>query len=264
MPYTPDHNPYIPGDPYSYDLKWLVEEINKAVRLYRPLNNEFDNLYNYVHDYLDNLDFPAEVQAVLDEWLDDGTFEDIIHQEYDPYINNIFSTLSQDIDELDGRVDQLVAYNTTNLSGWKVEDKFEIVTISGGLATYTWTNIPTGAVMLEAAYNEDINNYPWVTGDIQVFYEELNHQVTVSKGSLAGASCALKISYAYPEPVVISELTDIRVGADGITYNTAGDAVRNQLDAKLTIPSIPATDGVYTLKCTVSGGLPAYSWVADS
>lgn len=26
MPYTP-HNPYIPGDPYSYDLKWLVSQV---------------------------------------------------------------------------------------------------------------------------------------------------------------------------------------------------------------------------------------------
>ena len=27
MPYTPENNPYIPGDPYSYDLKWLVRHI---------------------------------------------------------------------------------------------------------------------------------------------------------------------------------------------------------------------------------------------
>lgn len=26
MAYTPDNNPYIPGDPYSYDLKWMVEK----------------------------------------------------------------------------------------------------------------------------------------------------------------------------------------------------------------------------------------------
>lgn len=34
MPYTPNNHPYIPGDPYSYDLKWLVrsqkESISKA------------------------------------------------------------------------------------------------------------------------------------------------------------------------------------------------------------------------------------------
>ena len=27
MAYTPENNPYIPGDPYSYDLKWIVAQI---------------------------------------------------------------------------------------------------------------------------------------------------------------------------------------------------------------------------------------------
>ena len=30
MPYTPNNNPYIPGDPYSYDLKWLVQKTKYA------------------------------------------------------------------------------------------------------------------------------------------------------------------------------------------------------------------------------------------
>ena len=27
MAYTPENNPYIPGDPYSYDLKWIVDKM---------------------------------------------------------------------------------------------------------------------------------------------------------------------------------------------------------------------------------------------
>ena len=27
MPYDPTNNPYLPGDPYSYDLKWMVQQI---------------------------------------------------------------------------------------------------------------------------------------------------------------------------------------------------------------------------------------------
>ena len=30
MGYTPENNPYIPGDPYSYDMAWMVEEVKKA------------------------------------------------------------------------------------------------------------------------------------------------------------------------------------------------------------------------------------------
>ena len=29
MAYSPENNPYIPGDPYSYDLKWMVKKINE-------------------------------------------------------------------------------------------------------------------------------------------------------------------------------------------------------------------------------------------
>lgn len=30
MSYTPENNPFIPGDPYSYDLKWIVQKIKAA------------------------------------------------------------------------------------------------------------------------------------------------------------------------------------------------------------------------------------------
>lgn len=30
MAYTPENNPYIPGDPYSYDLKWLVRKLKEV------------------------------------------------------------------------------------------------------------------------------------------------------------------------------------------------------------------------------------------
>lgn len=40
MPYTPNNNPYIPGDPYSYDLKWMVEHIkNVDAKLVQLLDN---------------------------------------------------------------------------------------------------------------------------------------------------------------------------------------------------------------------------------
>lgn len=29
MAYSPQNNPYIPGDPYSYDLKWIVDRMKK-------------------------------------------------------------------------------------------------------------------------------------------------------------------------------------------------------------------------------------------
>lgn len=36
MAYTPENNPYIPGDPYSYDLKWIVQEVIKKYKTIGP------------------------------------------------------------------------------------------------------------------------------------------------------------------------------------------------------------------------------------
>lgn len=29
MPYTPNNDPYIPGDPYGYDLKWMIRKLKE-------------------------------------------------------------------------------------------------------------------------------------------------------------------------------------------------------------------------------------------
>lgn len=29
--YSPEDNPYVPGDPYSYDLKWLIGEVTNII-----------------------------------------------------------------------------------------------------------------------------------------------------------------------------------------------------------------------------------------
>ena len=41
MPYSPENNPYIPGDPHSYDLKWIVRQIkdlNKELSYLKAVN----------------------------------------------------------------------------------------------------------------------------------------------------------------------------------------------------------------------------------
>ena len=83
------NNPYIPGDPYSYDLKWIVEKLKEAIALYQPLHDEFEalsddfddlgddfqDLKNFVTNYFDNLDLTTEVQNIINEMEADGYFD---------------------------------------------------------------------------------------------------------------------------------------------------------------------------------------------
>lgn len=60
MAYTPENNPYIPGDPYSYDLKWLVAKIKELGINVSALEAKLSKLtgggaYNF-----------ANVQALID------------------------------------------------------------------------------------------------------------------------------------------------------------------------------------------------------
>lgn len=61
MGYTPENNPYIPGDPYSYDLKWIVTKIKELEKL-------------------GQIDITQEVSDKLDEMAQDGTLEALIAQ----------------------------------------------------------------------------------------------------------------------------------------------------------------------------------------
>lgn len=45
---------------------------------------------------------------------------------------------------------------------------------------------------------------------------------------------------------------------------TLADGLKYLYDNKLTIPTVPSTDGNYMLKCVVSSGTPTYSWETDS
>lgn len=129
MPYTPENNPYIPGDPYSYDLKWVVSEIKHALELYVPLHDEFTELsgdftelHDYVMNYFAQLDLTQEVSDKLDQMAADGSLEALlrplvneIRAEFDAQIatqnaaiaaqNAAITAQDQDISVLEARMD---------------------------------------------------------------------------------------------------------------------------------------------------------------
>ena len=160
MGYSPENNPTIPGDPYSYDLNWIVARLEEAISLYQPLNDKFEDLYNYVHDYFEGADFEALVDSALHVMADDGTLASIIQPLFDEYkieIDDDFAEFKRQVyDALDNEDDRIAV----------LESRMD-----------TFTNLPDAST----------------AGD--------------------------------------AELQDIRVGADGHIWPTAGDAVRGQISA---------------------------------
>lgn len=87
-----------------------------------------------------------------------------------------------------------------------------------------------------AAVNGDIDNLEERVGT-------LSNQCTSNTEGLALANTRIDNIASLPSGSTSgdAELMDIRVGADGITYATAGDSVRSQLDTKLNLYGQPYT-----------------------
>ena len=75
MAYTPENNPYIPGDPYSYDLKWVVSNIKDLIANY---TGQMDELKTFIMDYINSLDLSPIVAAELQKMYDNGDFDALI------------------------------------------------------------------------------------------------------------------------------------------------------------------------------------------
>lgn len=81
MPYTPENNPYVPGDPFMYNLKWIVKKIKEYANYageIADLKTAFEDLKNYVDSFIDSLDIQSAVNAKLEEMLDDGTLANLL------------------------------------------------------------------------------------------------------------------------------------------------------------------------------------------
>ena len=67
------NNPLIPGDPFSYDLKWIVMKIKWLVQQGASLETALEALRSYVDQRFDDLDIQDEVNQKLSEMYEDGS-----------------------------------------------------------------------------------------------------------------------------------------------------------------------------------------------
>lgn len=80
------NNPYIPGDPYSYDLKWFIQQLKDLKQQMESIWETLDEKAQTVlTDLFNSVDFEALTDEKIEEMYNDGTLKTIVDQLFVDY-----------------------------------------------------------------------------------------------------------------------------------------------------------------------------------
>lgn len=176
-------------------LNQVIASQNEVQGATEEIANAFNNLYDYVHDYFENLDVQEEINNKLDAMVEDGTFQQVLDAYVTPTINAFEAEVNDTIDDLRGEVSALgssrpipvastsdmtdhnsIYVNTTD-GKWYYYDTSTSAWVAGG--TYQSSGIGDGTVGGNALYNGDATPiYTMVQG-----YYRNNNGESVSNSS---------------------------------------------------------------------------------
>lgn len=80
------------GNYHEPNVDWLIIQLQEALKNWDATEKSWEETKQWITNYFANLDIDAEINAKLDEMLEDGTLEKVINQE-------IFGELNQKVEE---------------------------------------------------------------------------------------------------------------------------------------------------------------------
>lgn len=137
------NNPLIPGDPYSYDLKWIVKKLKEAIKLYAPIRQEVRELYEFVHTYFEGDEFAEKLDEAIQQLLEDGTLRAIIQPIFDEFERDVDAELAALQARVNAELAAMQSQLNTAISDMQTEinnQSAEIVIIEEKLVNLPYSN----------------------------------------------------------------------------------------------------------------------------
>lgn len=63
---------------HESDLSWLIKLIKQALDEWKNVQNEWKDMQEWITNYFENLDIPTEIKKVIQEMINDGSFQQIV------------------------------------------------------------------------------------------------------------------------------------------------------------------------------------------
>lgn len=116
----------------------MYAKVNELIASNNKLASDFTTLYNYVHDYFDNLDVQTEINNKLDAMVEDGTMATIINQEIFGELNTAVNANTLAIEGLTGRVSTVEGSITTINNTLTVDEANDTIIIGDSYIAGEW------------------------------------------------------------------------------------------------------------------------------
>lgn len=251
------------------DYNSFVDKINKTVSDFvsdkehdyevfeTAIRQEYQNFMDVIDLKVNQQDKKIKdavdyMKTNLNNYVTESVNKMINGGEIDALVAKALNNLTDEISIERGRIDTLIVNNTESLTGYSLYEfyrEFDYTPESETNFSMNYTIQPESEKDVEILNSDSIeilfagytcesshtgNSHSnlYEQGFIQTHYtdEESKIDIVLPFDSVPEHShIAIKILVAYKSKGIVDEIEDLRIGIDGVTYETAGEAIRTQL-----------------------------------